>query len=106
MLRIGRRLRIVRRPFWEHPSLQLSTIANLGSALSAFGAAVLWWRASRVMVEPGPHSFGFAVGLPGGTMDVVGTVQAGARLNARAAFAAAIAAALQGAGLLLALFSL
>ena len=76
------------------------------AAIAAFVAAVLWWRASRVVVAPGPQSFGLAVGLPGGPMDVIGTAQASARLNAQAAAAAAVAALLQGIGLLLAIYDL
>ena len=92
---------ITNPPHCSEAILHLSTITNIGSALSAFIAAIQWWRASRVVVRPGPRSFGLAVELPTGSMDVVATAQAGARLNARAAAAAAIAAALQGAGLLL-----
>ncbi len=100
------RLKTTMQPRRECLILQPSTVINISSALSAFVAAIQWWKASRVVVPFGPKSFGLIVGLPGGSMDVLATNQPGARLNARAAVAAAIAAALQGAGLLLTIFNL
>jgi hypothetical protein len=88
--------------------MPLSTVVNFGSAITAFIAGALWWKASRVRVpmQPNTNPSGIAIGLPNGSMDIIATVQKSACLNARAAAAAAVAAALQGIGLLLAFFNL
>lgn len=87
----------------------LSHIAQVLSALAAFAAAGCWWRAATAFV-PAPHREDGAVGL---TMDgaitflagkerarLFETLQLQSRWNARGAFAAGIAAALQGLALL------
>lgn len=91
----------------------LSAILNALSAAAAFGAALLWWRASTISVPPsreadesGWYSASIVADTPRGQQDHVATVLAGSRLNARAALFAGIAAALQAAAMILSAFGL
>jgi hypothetical protein len=82
---------------------------NIASALAAFAAAALWWRASRVMVAPdrkpqpdGWYPASITVDVNGKEIDPFATAIRGSQLNAYAAVAAAVAALSQGLALVFA----
>ena len=80
-------------------------LLNLGAALSAFIAAVLWHRSATVQVpykdEPDASGIHSAAIIVGKNTDFIGTAITQSSWSKRAAYAAAIAAALQGLALLL-----
>ena len=82
----------------------LLSIANGVSAVAAFTAAFLWWKASRVSVPPEQHGSLpqlTITALDGTRMNPFATALESSRLNARAAIAAAVAALFQAVALLL-----
>jgi len=83
----------------------ISMALSFASAIAAFAAAVLWYRASTVQVPQLDHTepdgiAPAAIDVDGS--DFVASAIAQARWNTRGAVAAAIAALLQGIVLLLA----
>jgi hypothetical protein len=79
-------------------------LLNLGAAPSAFVAAVLWHRSATVQVpykdEPDASGIHSAAIMVGNNKDVIGTAIVQSSSSKRAAYTAAIAAALQGLALL------
>jgi len=78
-------------------------LLNLGAALSAFIAAILWHRSATVLVpykdEADANGIHSAAIIVGKNTDFIGTAIAQSLWSKRAAYAAAIAAALQGIAL-------
>ena len=88
------------------PSLIVSGL----SAVAAFVAAVLWWRASTLLVVPDqtPDASGW---IPASITDETGSdplasAREGSRWNAWAAIVAGVAAALQGTSTILGMYGL
>lgn len=79
-------------------------LLNLGAALFALIAACLWYRSATVQVphndEPDSSGLYPAAIIVGENTDFIGTAFAQSTWSKRAAFAAAIAAALQSLALL------
>ena len=94
----------------------LAKIINIASAVAAFVAAILWWRASKA-TAPSDYTGDVPEGVPyltfhgdrgpieitksGKRIDVTATLRLQGKLNSYAAAAAAVAALLQGLSLLL-----
>jgi hypothetical protein len=86
------------------PFEMLKAAINLVSALAAFAAAHMWYKSAAVNVphedKPNPRGV-YPAAIVVDENDFVATAFAQARWNKRGAFAAAIAALLQGIVLLL-----
>ncbi len=84
--------------------MTIDAYLSIGSAAAAFVSAALWVIAARARVphEPKPDKDGwFPASISVGSDDFVETVKKQGEWNRWAAYAAALAAALQGASVLL-----
>ena len=83
----------------------MKATANFLSAFFAFIAAYLWWRSASVRVSADDKTSADALSMiyrdAKGQVDLVGTTKRASEWNAWAAKAAAMAALLQGVGLLI-----
>jgi hypothetical protein len=77
----------------------VTSLLNYGSAFFALAAGVFWWLSAKVKIPPIDQKL---IGLTENPADHFNAmVSRSARLNARAASCAAVAAALQGIALAL-----
>ena len=76
---------------------------NIGAAIAAFVAAILWWRASVVVVRPtDTEDWTMSIDHKGiGEFDPILTSIKQSRMNRWAAMASCLAAVLQGVALLI-----
>lgn len=89
--------------------MALDGYVNGLSAAFALAAATLWLKSARVQVwadgQAGPQGDNMVMWKNGRMFDVTGTAEAQSRWSAYAAYAAAVAAALQAAAVFLVIYA-